>query len=60
MPRINIGTDIGGWGRVYASYGRHVRFDRLIEESDNGLPTDFWSCVNGIIKPEDTHSFGPT
>lgn len=57
MPRINIGADLGDWGRVYASYGRHVRFNRLIEESDNGLPTDFWSCVNGIIKPEDTHSF---
>lgn len=39
-----------------AAYQRQVRFDRLIEASSGGLPSDFWTMASEKIKPDDVHS----
>lgn len=41
---------------VSAGYRRLVRFDRLIETSAGGLPSDFWTTATAEIPPEDTHT----
>jgi hypothetical protein len=56
LPRIDVIYKIRKYN-IFIAYGRYVRFDRLVEESSNGLPIDFWSCATHIIKPEETHSF---
>lgn len=38
------------------SYQRQVRFDRLIETSAGGLPSDFWTTASSQVRPEDVHS----
>ncbi|MDE5641956.1 MAG: TonB-dependent receptor [Muribaculaceae bacterium] len=42
---------------LFAAYGRRTRFDRLVEESANGLPADFWTCATAALPPEQSHDF---
>ncbi len=56
LPRINLTVELAWWLRVFASYGRYMRFDRLVEESSGGLPADYWLCSSKSVKPEDVHS----
>jgi len=57
QPRISFGYEVCKSIRLFAAFGRYVRFDRLIEETTAGLPADFWTCATADIPPEDVLSF---
>lgn len=56
LPRISFRWAASNLFAPFVAYGRYVRFERLILESNAGLPTDFWINAYKQIKPEDTHS----
>jgi hypothetical protein len=57
LPRVDLTYTVASTLQLFAGYGRYARFDRLIEESANSLPIDFWSCASKALKPEESHSF---
>lgn len=56
QPRLSAAWEFSPDLALRFSYGRFVRFDRQIEESDVGLPVDFWVCAGQSIKPDDVHA----
>jgi hypothetical protein len=57
LPRVRVRYAIGNDISLSASYGRFIRFDRLIEETTGGLPADFWTNASRSVKPEDVNAF---
>lgn len=57
QPRIHVGYELPSRFELFASYGRYIMFDRLVEESNVGLPNDFVMCADRNIPPEDNNSF---
>lgn len=55
QPRIEISAELGKEYTVYVSAGRRVMFDRLIEESGAGLPTDFRVLAGHGVSPSDVY-----
>lgn len=56
QPRVQTTYRLGARHFVTACYQRQVRFDRLIETSGGGLPSDFWTTASPHIHPDDVHS----
>lgn len=56
LPRIDLNYRLG-MCNIFAAYGRYARFDRLVEESANGLPADFWCSATETMRPEESNSF---
>lgn len=57
QPRLRAACGLPFSHSLYLSYGRLMRFDRLIEVTTGGLPADFTVCADRRIRPEDVHSF---
>lgn len=57
QPRLLLAKDLQCGLCMRFSYGRHMRFDRLIEMTSGGFPADFMACCDGNVPPEDVHSF---
>lgn len=57
QPRLFAKYKLGAHHHVSFSYQRQNRFDRLIETSAGGLPSDFWTMASKGLPPEDVHSF---
>jgi len=56
MPRVSLTYAVAPQLRVFASYGRYVRFDRLVSETASGLPADYWTTAVAAAPYEDVHS----
>lgn len=56
QPRIELSADLGREYTAYVSAGRRVMFDRLVEESGAGLPTDVWILAGHDVAPSDVYS----
>lgn len=57
QPRLVLTLNPSDDYFVSVGYRRLVRFDRLIETSSGGFPSDFWTTASDAIRPEDTHGF---
>lgn len=57
QPRLLTKYKIGQRHYLSLSYQRQARFDRLIETSAGGLPSDFWTTASRELLPEDVHSY---
>lgn len=57
QPRVAATFKLPGDYFISAAYQRLMRFDRLIESSGGGLPSDFWISASSGVKPEDVNSF---
>lgn len=57
QPRLLATLHLGDKHFISASYQRQVRFDRLVETSSGGLPSDFWTAASSVVPPDDVHSF---
>lgn len=57
QPRLSLTYRIADDYFVSAAYRRMVRFDRLVETSAGGFPSDFWTSASADVRPEDTHAF---
>lgn len=53
QPRLDLRFATAAYSNLYLAAERLTRFDRLIEESTSGLPTDFWALASRILKPTD-------
>lgn len=56
QPRIAVELKMPGDISLSASYGRLVRFERLLEESATGMPVNFFINSDQEVKYEDNHS----
>ena len=57
QPRLHVSYILPNAMTVSVSGGRYVMVDRLIEENNVGLPTDFVACANRQLRPLDNYSF---
>lgn len=56
QPRLLALWRFSGAHSLAFSYQRLVRFDRLIETSAGGLPSDFWTTASSQVRPDDVHA----
>ena len=56
QPRVNISLRPSEIAIPYMSYSRTTTFDRLIQESNGGLPADFHTCADSDIPYLDSHN----
>lgn len=56
QPRLCFGFDLGHGYAAWLAAGRRVRFDKTVEESTSGLPTDFYICADAAARPHDVWS----
>ena len=57
QPRISADLRLSRAATLFLSYGRYVKFDRLVEESTTGMPVNFFTLADAATPAEDTHSF---
>lgn len=56
MPRVDLGYKLSDFMGINLSVGRYMRFDRVVEESTTGMPTDYYINSSRMELPEDTWS----
>jgi|GEM_PF-7029962 len=56
QPRLNVTYTFARGFNLFAAYGRHMKFDKLVEETTGGLPADFRINADRLNKPHDVHS----
>lgn len=57
LPRVSLRGEIMHDLSVYASYGRLIQYEKLVEETTASLPADFRINADRRFKPQETHSF---
>lgn len=53
QPRLDLRFATAAYSNLFLAAERLARFDRLVEESTAGLPTDFWTLASPTLKPTD-------
>lgn len=56
QPRLRIEYGFNDTQKLFATAGRYVKFDRLVQETTGGLPADYWAVATKTHKPEDAVS----
>ena len=57
LPRVNLKWKTPAGVSVYASYGRLIQYEKLVEETTASLPADFRINADRRFRPQESNSF---
>lgn len=56
QPRVSLKWNHSPVFSIFAAAGRYMRFDKIVEETNNGLPADFYVNTDVALPPDEVYS----